>query len=94
MHAYESEIDLKHGLFIAFEAKKKSERATGVGEQTDIWLVAKDRTTKISQEIMDKLNTIYKSKIKEEHKVMSKMQTMIDEIDMSAVIQSEEGHSE
>lgn len=89
---YQSSIDLRHGLFLAYEAKKRSEQATGVGEQTDVWLIQKEQISRFSQETVDKLDKIYTSKRQKESNIMATLEKQLLELDTDSIIRFEEGH--
>lgn len=80
---FESNIDLKHGLAITFEAKKRSEKATGVGPQTDICIVQKDKVTQLPQAMIVELEKTYQEKIKSEKKSRADVDALINALDLN-----------
>ena len=74
---------LQRGLALAFEAKKRSERAVGVGEQTDLYIVTKDNTTHLPDDAIKELTEIYRKRIDEEKKVLSEVEDMIGKLDVA-----------
>jgi hypothetical protein len=53
-------------LLTTYEAKKRAEKATGVGTQTDLWLISKEGCKQLKTEEIDELDKHYKGKIAEE----------------------------
>lgn len=83
---FESWIDLRHGLAITFEAKKRSERATGVGPQTDICIVEKDKVTQLPEQMIAELEKTYQEKIKSEKKACADVDTLINALDLNSLL--------
>jgi 20S proteasome alpha/beta subunit len=83
---FESNIDLKHGLAITFEAKKRSEKATGVGPQTDICIVQKDKVTQLPQAMIVELEKTYQEKIKSEKKSRADVDALINALDLNSLL--------
>lgn len=73
---------LQRGLAIAFEAKKRSEKATGVGEQTDMYVVTKDRVTHLPENAIAQLNDVYQKRLEQERKVVSEVESVISKLDI------------
>ena len=55
-------LSLKDALIYTYEAKKRAEKATGVGESTDIWIISKDKIITLEDEKIKLLNKIYEGK--------------------------------
>jgi 20S proteasome alpha/beta subunit len=83
---FESHIDLKHGLAITFEAKKRSEKATGVGPQTDICIVQKDKVVALSESLIAELEKTYQEKIKSEKKARMDVENLINALDLDLLL--------
>lgn len=81
---FDPTIDLSHGIAIAFEAKRRSEKATGVGESTDLLIVHKDGHKRLSEEEIGQLNKIYGTRLTEERKAVKKLDEMIKALDFLA----------
>lgn len=64
-YKYTSSIALKDATYIAFEAKKRSEVAGGVGKETDMYIISKKGIKKIPDIIIEKLEAIYNEREEE-----------------------------
>jgi 20S proteasome alpha/beta subunit len=73
---------LQRGLALTYEAKKRSEKAQGVGEQTDMYVVSKEKTWHLPEEAIMKLNDIYNKRVEQEKTVFSDMEKMISSLDI------------
>jgi len=73
---------LRRGLALAYEAKKRSERAVGVGEQTDMYVVSKGKTWHLPTEAIEELDKIYRKKVENERKIVSEMEQMIASLEI------------
>jgi hypothetical protein len=77
---------LRRGLALAFEAKKRSERAQGVGEQTEMIVVTKDEVFRLPEEALRPLDGIYQKRLEQERKVFSEVETMIGGLDIETYL--------
>jgi len=75
-------MDLSHGLAITFEAKKRSEKATGVGELTDILIIYRDGYKRLSDDEIKQLNEIYDLRIEGEKNAIKEIDRLIDQLDI------------
>ena len=78
---YSPSIDLKRALFIAYEAKKESEMAGGIGPTTDIVIIDDKGVHKVPQQIIEQLDNIYreiKRKASYEQEVIKKIESLPD----------------
>ena len=73
---------LRRALALAFEAKKRSEKAQGVGEQTNMIVISKDDAFRLSNEALKELDEIYQKRIEQEKKVFAGVEEMISKIDI------------
>jgi 20S proteasome alpha/beta subunit len=73
---------LVRGLALTYEAKKRSEKASGVGQQTDMAIIFKDKIIHLPGELIQKLEDIYQKKIEQEKKVVSDVEQMILDLDI------------
>jgi mevalonate pyrophosphate decarboxylase len=73
---------LQRGLAHTYEAKKRSEKAQGVGEQTDMYVVSKEKTWHLPEEAIMELNDIYNKRVEQEKTVFSDMEKMISSLDI------------
>jgi 20S proteasome alpha/beta subunit len=83
---FEPNIDLRHGLAITFEAKKRSEKATGVGPQTDICIVQKDKMVQLPEQMIAELEKTYQEKIKSEKKARADVDNLINALDLNSLL--------
>jgi len=73
---------LQRGLAITYEAKKRSEKAQGVGAQTDMYVVTKNSVAYLPEEAIKVLDATYQKRIEQEKKVVSEVEKMISELDI------------
>jgi hypothetical protein len=59
-HLYTPDFPLERALYIALVAKKNAERAPGVGDQTDIFIITNDGIRELSENQVVALETLYK----------------------------------
>ena len=77
---YEEDISLKKGLLLTYEAKKRSEKAQGVGEMTDLLLVSKKGIKPIPDETISELNKIYEKKLEMDKKSNRELEPYIKKL--------------
>ena len=77
---YRHDLDLDHVLALTYEAKRRSEKAQGVGEKSDIYIVTKDNCLKLSDEEIKKLDNIYNMKSEQEKKAVKEIEDKIKEL--------------
>ncbi len=77
-----SDVSLNKGLAIAFEAKKRSEKAPGVGLETDMYVVTKDNIIHLPQSVVTELESMYQKKLEQERKATSEVEGMISKLDI------------
>lgn len=80
---FDPTLDLSHGLAVAFEAKRRSEWAPGVGDLTDILIIGKTGFKRLTNEEISRLNDIYEKKLAEEKSVISELDKLIEGLDIS-----------
>ncbi|MGD0319067.1 MAG: hypothetical protein ABSB56_05190 [Nitrososphaerales archaeon] len=85
---FHSGVLLKNGLAIAFEAKKRSEKAQGVGPETDMYIVTKEKVIHLPTQAVTDLDAMYQTRLAQERKVVSEVEKMITELDMMKYIDS------
>jgi len=79
---YGSKATLERGLATAFEAKKRSERAPGVGDQTDMYLISKDATRHLPEEAIEELNQIFQKRVESEERVFLEAEDIISKANL------------
>jgi len=77
---YCSEMDLKSSLYIIYEAKKISEKAPGVGKETDMYYIDNKSLTKISDDTIIYLEEIYKKNKEDKTQQFQNIKERIDNI--------------
>lgn len=72
LHArnYSPDFEATKARYLAFEAKKRSEVAPGVGVKTDMIVIEADNTKTYTDEELSNLNTKYESIMKQETKLL------------------------
>lgn len=78
---FDPTIDLSHGVAIAFEAKRRSEKATGVGKSTDLLIIDKNGHKRLSREEIGQLNKIYEKRLETERTAVTELDEMIKNLD-------------
>lgn len=86
---YSPDLDLDHVVAMVYEAKKKSEKAQGVGEETDICLICNNGIVKLPDDKMKKLNEFYNTKIKQEKKSVSETEALVKTLDIQSIDKKE-----
>ena len=74
---FDPTIDLSHGVAIAFEAKRRSEKATGVGKSTDLLIIDKNGHRRLTDKEIEKLNEIYEKRLEIEKAAVTELDKMI-----------------
>lgn len=67
-HGFVDTFDPNTALYIAYEAKRKAERAPGVGRETDIRIIDSSGVHEVPKEAMSKLEKIYQDKVESDSK--------------------------
>jgi 20S proteasome alpha/beta subunit len=73
---------LQRGLALTYEAKKRSEKAQGVGERTDMYVVSKEKTWHLPEEAIAELDGVYRERVKKEKEVFLNMEQMVSSLDI------------
>ena len=84
---YGLKTTLQRGLAISYEAKKRSEKATGVGAQTDMYIVSKDNVVHLPDEAIRDLDAMYQKRLEQEKRIVSEVEDMIAHLDIMKYIQ-------
>jgi len=82
---YGPDLDLDHVVAMVYEAKKKSEKAQGVGEETDICIICNDGIVKLPDDKMEKLNEFYDKKIEQEKKSVSETEDLVKTLGIQSI---------
>ncbi|VFJ12621.1 hypothetical protein [Candidatus Nitrosocosmicus franklandus] len=70
-------LDLNHVVALSYEAKKRSEKAQGVGQQSDLFIIKDGKSTKLTDEQITNLNNIYDARADQEKKAVSNIEESI-----------------
>lgn len=82
---YTSDLDLDHIVALTYEAKKRSEKAQGVGEQSDICIVCQNKTTKLPQELVTKLDRISNKRSEQEKKAVAEIEEEVKGLNIASI---------
>jgi hypothetical protein len=82
---YTPTLDLNHVVALTYEAKRRSEKAQGVGEKSDIYIICQDKITKFMQSEIDKLDEIYDKRSEQEKKAVSEIEELIRKLDVASL---------
>jgi len=74
---YDPNLDLNHVTAMVYEAKRRSEKSQGVGEETDICIISETKTEKLSNDQMKKLDEFYNKKIKKEKDSVNELEEFV-----------------
>ena len=74
------DTSLNRVIALVYEGKKRSEKAQGVGPQTDLMVVSRDRTTHLPAEALTELDTMYTRRLEEEKRVLADVEKQISEL--------------
>jgi 20S proteasome alpha/beta subunit len=75
---YDEPISFSRALLVTYEAKKRAEKATGVGQLTDISVITKDGIRNLTDAEIARLELVYQERLKDENDWLKK----IDKIDL------------
>ena len=79
---------LNRGLTLSYEAKRRSEKAQGVGAQTDMTIVMKDGIKRVPDDVITRLDSIYQKRVEQEKKAVSEAEQMIRDLDLKKIIEA------
>ncbi|MDE0266315.1 MAG: hypothetical protein OXK17_04735 [Thaumarchaeota archaeon] len=81
---YDPELDTDHVAAMTYEAKRRSEKAQGVGEETDMYIIHNNSTVKLPEDKMDMLKKIYDQKTDQEKESVAKLEEQVRALNMHA----------
>ncbi len=82
---FNENLPLNEALYITYEAKRRAEKAPGVGVKTDMWIIGKEGIKKVDENILSGLESIYKSKTELEKNEIANIQEMINKLNPNGV---------
>jgi hypothetical protein len=79
-YGYTHRAPLNKALWIAYEAKRRAERAPGVGKGTDMCIVDEEKgVTFVSEDTLQTLNSLYEDKDKKEKEWLDKLPNILQQ---------------
>lgn len=82
---YDPKLDLDHVVAMTYEAKRRSEKAQGVGEETDLYVICNNGTIKLPDDKVNQLGKIYDKKTEQEKESVSKLEDLVKKLDIQAL---------
>ncbi|MCV0398364.1 MAG: hypothetical protein K5785_00050 [Nitrosarchaeum sp.] len=82
---YDPNLDLNHVCAMTYESKKRSEKAQGVGEKSDLYIICDSRVVKMPSDAIEKLDSIYLMRAEQEKKVVADIQNEIEKLDIEKI---------
>ena len=79
---YDPTLDVNHVVAMTYEAKRRSEKAQGVGDETDIYVISDKGTTRVSDDKISQLSEIYNNKDNQEKESVYKLEDAIKELNI------------
>lgn len=79
---YDPYLDLNHVAAMTYEAKKRSEKAQGVGEQSDLFIICNNKIVKLPDDMIKKLDVVYLKRLEQEKKAVADIQSEIEKLDI------------
>jgi 20S proteasome alpha/beta subunit len=82
---YDPNLDLNHVAAMTYEAKKRSEKAQGVGVESDLYIVCNNRVVKMPDYVIKKLDQIYSKREERERQAVADIQSEIEKLDIEKI---------
>lgn len=82
---YDPNLDLDHVVAMVYDAKKRAEKAQGVGEETDLYIICNNSTVKLTDEKISKLNEIHNKKTEQEKKTVADLEELVKNLGIRSV---------
>lgn len=82
---YDPNLDLDHIAAMTYEAKKRSEKAQGVGEESDLYIICNNRVVKMPDDVIKKLDEIYLKREQQEKKAVADIQSEIEKLNIQKI---------
>ena len=79
---YDSKLDVNHVVAMTYEAKRRSEKSQGVGEETDLYVVCKNNVVKMAEDTVNQLNEIYNKKTDQEKESVVKLEELVQRLNI------------
>lgn len=77
---YKMDLDLNHVVALTYQAKKLSEKAQGVGEKSDIYVISKDGYKQLSKDDINKLDVIFEKQSKKDENIIKEIENEISSL--------------
>lgn len=75
---YTMDLDLNHVMALTYQAKKLSEKAQGVGEKSDFYIISRNGNTKLSDDVIKELDFIYNRQSKKDETAINEIEEKIN----------------
>ena len=85
---YDPKLDVDHIVAMTYEAKRKSEKAQGVGEETDLYVVCNNGVIQLHDDKVKQLAEIFDKKTSQERKSVAKLEDLVKKLNISALDES------
>ncbi len=82
---YDPNLDLDHVVAMVYDAKKRAEKAQGVGEETDLYIICNGGTVKLTDEKVGKLDEIHNKKTAIEKKIVEDLEELVKKLDIKSL---------
>lgn len=73
-------IPPNEALYLTYEAKVRAQKAPGVGQATDLWIISNKGITKVQDETVNDLSKIYELKLRSEKERTKEMNDLLKKI--------------
>ncbi len=71
---------MKPALAVTYEAKKRAEKATGVGPQTDLYVIGAEKVVHLSDKELGPLQEIFDKKLANEKRALDDIRPLVEKL--------------
>lgn len=82
---YDPNLDVDHVVAMTYEAKRKSEKAQGVGEETDLYVVCNNGIIQLPEDKVKQLAEIFDKKTDQEKESVVKLEVLVKKLDIKSL---------
>ena len=82
---YDPKLDLDHIVAMTYEAKRKSEKAQGVGEETDLYVICNNGIIKLPKDKVKQLADIFDKKTDQERESVAKLEVLVKKLNIQSL---------
>jgi hypothetical protein len=79
---YTVDLDVNHVTALTYQAKRLSEKAQGVGEKSDIYVISKEGYRQLSSDMINKLDLIYNKQSKKDENTIKEIENEIESLNL------------